>query len=102
LITLVNTTENQKDETKNNITETKNNETEINKGIIESKDLSNELSKLLENFNNINDIYKPTDEEIAQQKDSIPEETKKRLAENNIPEEQYLRFSIAREKIYQT
>ena len=60
------------------------------------------LKKLDENFSKINDNYKPTEEELTQKKDSIPEETKKRLAENNIPEEQYLRFSIAREKIYKS
>jgi hypothetical protein len=65
------------------------------------KELDKLLTNTLNSFNNINNKYKPTQEEIDQKKDSIPEETKKRLAENNISEEQYLQFSIAREKIYQ-
>lgn len=75
------------------------NENEEFKEITESIDKL--LTKVFDSYNSINDSYKPTEEEIAQKKDSLPEETKKRLAENNISEEQYLQFSIAREKIYQ-
>lgn len=42
-----------------------------------------------------------TPDELEQKKSSLPEETKEKLAENNVNEEEYIQYTISRDKIYE-
>lgn len=59
--------------------------------------------KTMESFSKLDNKYKSFSQyDLEQKKSELPEETKKKLAENNISEDQYVQFSIARDKIYET
>jgi hypothetical protein len=42
-----------------------------------------------------------TTDEFNQKKSNLSEETKKKLAENNVNEEEYIQYTISRDKIYE-
>jgi hypothetical protein len=60
------------------------------------------MDKLNESYNKIKNEYRTIEkQEIEQKKSTLPEETKKKLAENNIDEDEYIKFTISRDKIYE-
>ncbi len=64
--------------------------------------LYNFMDKLNESYNKIKNEYRTIEkQEIEQKKSTLPEETKKKLAENNIDEDEYIKFTISRDKIYE-
>ena len=71
---------------------------------IENQERTNELDGLLkktsESYANLNEKYKTTNpQELEEKKSNLPEETKKKLEENNIKVDDYVQYILSRDKI---
>ena len=71
---------------------------------IENQERINELDGLLkktsESYANLNEKYKTTNpQELEEKKSNLPEETKKKLEENNIKVDDYVQYILSRDKI---
>ena len=77
--------------------------TETTKKVIDNiKKKCVEINTILkETYKNLAQKYKWNSQELEQKKSTISEDTKKKLAENNVNEEEYIQYTISRDKIYE-
>ena len=71
----------------------------VHDGINKVIEYSEKIAKL---YNKLSNKYKEiTSDEFNQKKSNLSEDTKKKLAENNVNEEEYIQYTISRDKIYE-
>lgn len=106
-------TPNQDEETKNWKNITQNTDEEINEFDWEKKEMdaytSEKMKRITEAITQTKESHKKlateykavTADEFNQKKSNLPEDTKKKLEENNVNVEEYIQYTISRDKIYE-